>query len=64
MEVPKDEDFTAQVTVEYPAKSLTGMMSVFINNRTLTATVRMRREKEPVWEKNTPSFPSYSCASP
>jgi len=64
LEVPGNEDFTAEVTVEYPAKSLTGMMAVFINNRTLTATVRMRREKESVWEPNGPGFPSYSCGAP
>ena len=35
--------------MEYPARSLTGMMAVFINDRTLTATVQMRREKQIVW---------------
>jgi Flp pilus assembly protein TadG len=59
LEIPTDEDFTAQVTVEYPARSLTGMMAVFIDNRTLKATVRMRREKTIVWSPGT-----YSCPPP
>jgi Flp pilus assembly protein TadG len=59
LEIPTDEDFTAQVEVEYPARSLTGMMAVFIDNKTLTATVRMRREKPIVWQPGT-----YSCPLP
>jgi Flp pilus assembly protein TadG len=59
LEVPAAEDSTAQVTVEYPARSLTGMMAVFIDNRTLTATVRMRREKPIVWSPGT-----YGCPAP
>jgi len=54
--IPTNEDFTAEVTVEYPARSLTGMMAVFINDKTLRATVRMRREKPVVWQPGT-----YSC---
>ena len=64
LEIPTDENFTAQVTVEYPARSLTGMMAVFIDNRTLTATVRMRREKLIVWQPNPPPDPPYRCPVP
>ena len=64
LEIPTDEDFTAQVTVEYPARSLTGMMAVFIDNRTLKATVRMRREKLIVWKPNPPPDPPYRCPVP
>ena len=53
----EDEGITAEVKVEYPARSLTGMMAVFINDRTLTATVRMRREKPFVWQEVTRSCP-------
>ena len=56
---PALEPFTAEVTVEYPAKSLTGMMAVFINNRTLTSTVRMRREKQIAWAPGT-----FACPTP
>lgn len=59
LEVPTDEKFTAQVTVEYPARSLTGMMAVFMNGRTLRSTVRMRREKPVVWKEDT-----YPCPPP
>ena len=56
---PEDNGITAQVTVEYPARSLTGMMAVFINDKTLRATVRMRREKPIVWQPGT-----YACPPP
>lgn len=58
LELPADDEFTAQVAVEYPARSLTGMMAVFIDNRTLTATVRMRREKTIVWNPGTFDCPT------
>jgi hypothetical protein len=56
--VPTDEDFTAEVEVTYPARSLTGMMAVFLDDRPLTATVRMRREKPIAWE---PTDSPQSC---
>jgi hypothetical protein len=55
--VPTDEDFTAEVEVTYPARSLTGMMAVFIDDRTLTATVRMRREKPIAWQDDPEPHP-------
>jgi hypothetical protein len=57
---PEDSGITAEVKVEYPARSLTGMMAVFMNDRTLTATVRMRREKPFVWQEVT----QRSCPTP
>ena len=54
---PALEAYTAEVEVTYPAKSLTGLMAVFINDRTLTATVRMRREKPRAWNTG----PAQAC---
>ena len=51
--------------MEYPARSLTGMMAVFIDNRTLTATVRMRREKPIVWQpRHVPLSPAAAVTRP
>jgi TadE-like protein len=46
----------ATVTVRYPARSLTGMTSVFINGD-LTSTVEMRTEQPPTWSSGV-----YSCS--
>ena len=45
---------TAEVIVAYPARSLTGMMAVFVNNKTLTAKVQMRQEQPLVWRPAAP----------
>jgi hypothetical protein len=46
----------AEVTLQYPARSLTGMMSAFINGD-LTSKVHMRVEKPPAWSTGTFSCP-------
>lgn len=51
----RPDAFTAQVRVEYPARSLTGMMAVFLNG-SLKATVQMRQEQQILWAQG-----SYSC---
>jgi Flp pilus assembly protein TadG len=44
---------TAEVTVAYPARSLTGMMAVFVNSKTLTAKVQMQQEQPLLWSGGT-----------
>jgi hypothetical protein len=46
----------AEVTLKYPAESITGMMSVFINGD-LSSKVQMRVEKPPAWSTGTVSCP-------
>ena len=52
-EQPPNSDALARVTVTYPAESITGMMAVFINGKTLESTVTMRTEKLPTWSNTT-----------
>ena len=47
-----DTQQVAKVTVSYPARSLTGILSVFINGN-LTSNVEMRWEQTPLWSTGT-----------